>query len=306
MRRVGFVRLGGIGWLTALSWQRGTLFAVVMGDDRTDALVVDPIGRQVLQRHRLDRTLLAAEPEPGGMVLLTARPGRIGPVEVSVFGGKGLESVPVSGITGGGESSGSGSSVSFRQVVPGLTVDEDEGRALVISAANKVASVDLGDLAVEYHEASESVSLLSRFRNWLEPAAQAKIVEGPLRQAITLGNGLIAVTGVDYSGATSEPAGLALLDTHDWSVRKLDDTTSYANRVGTTLVGYGGHSGLVGYDLQGRKLFHLFARREMDGIETAGGLVYAYVGAERRVIVDAASGRILGRTKPGFVSVVSG
>jgi hypothetical protein len=307
MRRVGFVRLGGIGWLTSLSWQRGTLFAVVMSDDRTYALVVDPIGRQVLRRHRLDRTLLAAEPERGGMVLLTAPPGRIGPVEVSVLGGKGLESVPISGITGGGESSGSGSSMSFRQVVPGLAVDEDEGRALVISAANKVATVDLGDLAVDYHEVSDSVSLLSRFRNWLEPAAEAKIVEGPLRQAVTLGNGLVAVSGVDYSGATSKPAGLALMDTHDWSLRELDDKTSYATRVGATLLGYGGgRSGLVGYDLQGRQLFHLFNGRRIDAIETAGGLGYVYLGSQRRIIVDAASGRILGRTKPGFVSVVGG
>ena len=146
--------------------------------------------------------------------------------------------------------------------------------------------------------------MLSRLRNWLEPAAEAKILEGFQRTAVALEGGLVAVTGVDYSGATSEPAGLALVDMRDWSRRELDDHMSDAMRVGDTLVAYGPRSGLGGYDLQGRRLFHLFEGRRIDGIEAAGGLVYVYLSSERRAIVDAASGRILGRTKPGFLSVV--
>src|ERR671924_1161012 len=78
MERRGFVKLRAIGWVTALSWQGGTLFAVVSGDRRTTAFVVDPIGRRVLQRHRLGRTPLAAEPEPGGVGLLPAPAGGVG------------------------------------------------------------------------------------------------------------------------------------------------------------------------------------------------------------------------------------
>ena len=113
------------------------------------------------------------------------------------------------------------------------------------------------------------------------------------------------MTGVDYSGTTAEPAGLSLLDTRDWSLHELDDEASGATRVGETLVAYGRRSGIVGYDLQGRELYRRFEGRLIDGIETAGRLVYVYLGAERRAIVDAASGRVLGRTKPGFVSVVA-
>jgi hypothetical protein len=304
MERLGFVKLRAIGWVTALSWQRGALFAVVSGDRRTTAFVVDPIGRRVLQRHRLGRTLLAAEPEPGGMVLLTAPAGGIGPVEVSVSGGKGLESVRVPGIAGGGESSDRGGIPSFRQVVPGLAVDEDDERALIVSAQDEVATVDLGDLAVEYHDVSRPTSLLGRVRNWLEPTAEAKTLAGPQRKAVWLGDGLVAVTGSDYSGATSDAAGLSLLDTRDWSLHRLDGDTSDATRVGDTLVAYARRSGLVGYDLGGRELYRLFEGREIDGIETSSGLVYVYLGGKRRAIVDAGSGRVLGRAKPGFISIV--
>jgi hypothetical protein len=276
MKRLGFVKLRSTGWVTSLSWHRGTLFAVVSGETATTALVVDPIDRQVLQRHRLGRTMLATQPAEGVILLLTAPRRGIGPVELSVLGGKGIESVSVAGIIGGTRTTNDSDGFRAQQVLPALVVDSEQGRALIVSAGDIVATVDLGNLAVEYHDVSRSVSLLRRFRNWLEPAAEAKILEGPQREAVTLGGGLVAVTGVDYSEATSEPVGLMLMDTRDWSLRKLDDETTHAMRVGKTLLAYGERSGLVGYDLQGRKLFHRFEGRELDGIETAGGLVYLY------------------------------
>ena len=305
MKRLGFVRLRATGWVTSLSWQRGTLFAVVSGETATTAFVIDPAGRQVLQRHRLDRTMIAAEPAKGVIVLLTAPRRGIGPVELSVLGGKGMASAPVPGITGGTKTTNDSKTFRAQQVLPALAVEKERGRALIVSAERTVATVDLGDLAVEYHRLPEPVSLLGRLHNWLEPAAEAKILEGPQRKAIALGGGLVAVTGVDYAGATSEPAGLTLIDTSEWSLRKLDEETSDATRVGETLLAYGLRSGLVGYDLQGRERFHLFGDKEIDVVETAGGLAYAFLGAERRAIVDAAAGRVLGRARPGFLSVVA-
>jgi hypothetical protein len=306
MKRLGFVKLGGVGWVTFLSWQEGTLFAVVGDETHTTALVVDPRGEQVLQRHRLNRLFLGAAESNGGIDILTSPRRRIGPVKLTVLGGKGATSVAIEGISGGTVTKNSGEE-GFRaqQVIPGLAVDKDGRRAFVVSAGRYVADVSLRNLAVRYHELSEPVSLLGRLHNWLEPAAEAKVIQGPQRKAVWLGNGLVAVTGADYSGATSKPAGLTLIDTSDWSIRKLDDETSDATRVGKTLVGFGRRSGLVGYDLQGRKLYRLFERKEIDGLETSGGLVYVYLGAERRAVVDAASGRVLGRAKPGFISIVA-
>jgi hypothetical protein len=302
MRPIGFVKLRAVGWVTSLSWQGGTVFAIVSGATRTTAFVVDPIGRQVLQRHRLRGPTLAAASSSGGIVVLTAPREGIGPVELSVVGAKGVESVTVAGIAGGSRAHNGENGYSAEQVTPGLAVDG--GRAVVASSGRTVADVSLNTLAVWYHTLSRPTPLLSRLRNWLEPTAEAKILEGFQRTAVALEGGLVAVTGVDYSGATSEPAGLALVDMRDWSLRELDDQISDAMRVGDTLVAYGRRSGLGGYDLQGRRLFHLFEGRRIDGIETAGGLVYVYLGSERRAIVDAASGRVLGRARPGFLSVV--
>jgi hypothetical protein len=302
LRRIGFVKLGGVGWVTSLSWQRGTLFAIVSGERGTTALVVDPTGRQVLQRHRLAGTFLAATATDGGVAFLTGPPRGIGPVQLSVFGGKGLESVTVAAISGGMRARNSEDGYSAEQVIPGLAVGA--GHAFVVSSGSTVASVRLDNLDVVYHTLSRPVSLLGRFRNWLEPAASAKVVEGPQRKAIWLGDGLVAVTGFDYSGAAGEPAGLTLLDTADWSVREIDEEAGDALRVGDTLLAFGADRGLVGYDLLGRELFHLLDGKQLDLVETARGLLYALGRGERRVVVDAASGRILGRAKPGFVSIV--
>jgi hypothetical protein len=305
MKRLGFVKLGAVGWVTALSWDGGTVFAVVSGERTTTAFVVDPVGRRILQRHRIDRTLIAAEPEPGGMVLLTAPPSGIGPVGLTVLGGKGLASVSVPRISGGTRTTNDSEGFRAQQVMPGLAVDPEQGRALIVAADDTVATVDLDDLAVEYHDVSRSVSLLGRLRRWLEPAADAKIVEGPQRKAVWLGGGLVAVTGSDYSGATADPIGLALLDTRDWALRNVDGDTSDVTRVGETLVATGRRSGLAGYDLEGRELYRRFEGREIDGIETSSGLAYVYLGANRRAVLDVASGRVLGRPRAGLVSVVA-
>ena len=305
MKEVGFVKLGGIGWVTFLSWQQGTVFAVVSDETHTTALVVDPRGEQVMQRHRLNRLFIAAAESNGGIDILTSPRHGIGPVELTVLGGKGATSVAIKGISGGTVTKNDEEGFRAKQVMPGLAVDKEARRAFVVSAGRYVAEVSLRNLAVEYHELSEPVSLLGRLRNWLEPTAEAKVIEGPQRNAVWLGNGLVAVTGADYSGATSEPAGLTLIDTSNWSIRRLDEETSEVTRVGETLLAFGRRSGLVGYDLQGRKLFQRFEGREIDGIETSGGLVYAYLGGKRRAIVDAASGVVLGRPRPGFVSVVA-
>ena len=303
MRRIGFVKLRAVGWVTSLSWQGGTLFAIVSGDRNTTAFVVDPIGRQLLQRHRLRGRTLAAEPSSGGIVVLTAPRRGIGPVELTIVGGKGIQSVRVSQIFGGSRVENGEDGYRAQEVTPGLAVEPGE-RAFIIPAGKTTAEVSLDNLTVEYHELSESVSLLGRLRNWLEPAADAKIVEGPQRKAIWLGDGLVAVTGYDYARATSEPAGLSLLDTEDWSLRRIDAKAGDAIWVGDTLLAFGADRGLVGYDRFGRELFHLFEGRHIEGIEAAGSLAYLYLGAERRAIVDASSGRVLGRVRPGFVSVV--
>jgi hypothetical protein len=319
MEEVGYVRLGGTGWVTHLDWDRGTLFATVQGDTKGAVLLVDPIGRQVVQRHRIQRTILAVEGGVGGTVLVTGPRSGVGQVELTVVGGKGMSSVLVSGVRGGSESENGADGFTARQVTPGLAIDREGRRAFIVTAARTVAEISLRDLAVEYHTLSEPISLLGRLRNWLEPTAEAKLIDGPQRKAAWLGDGVIAVTGADYStvaDANGEPqvhvraAGLSLVDTRDWSIRTLDEETSDLSVAGSRLLAFGDTSwgdpsakgiGLVGYDFDGRRLFQVLKGKWIGWIETSGDVVYAVVDDRRRTVVDALSGRILARwvqTKP--------
>jgi hypothetical protein len=195
-----------------------------------------------------------------------------------------------------------------REITPGLAVEPGE-RALIIPAGKTVAEVSLHDLAVEYHTLSEPVSLLGRVRNWLEPSAGAKVLDGPQRKAEWLSSGLIAVTGADYTTVTSasgldvqvEAAGLALLDPEDWSIRKINDETSDFVSFRSSLLAFGdtswGHPapglGVVGYDLAGRELFRRFNGTAVSWVEPVEGLAYVSLDEKRRAVLNAATGRIL-------------
>jgi hypothetical protein len=314
MNEVGYVKLGGTGWVTHLCWQRGTLFAAVQGDTKGAVLVVDPAGHQVIQRHRIQRAILAVEDGIGGIVLVTAPRNGIGSVELTVAGGKGMSSVPVPGVRGGTETENGSDGFHARQEIPGLAVDRAGRRAFIVPAGRTVAEVSLRNLAVEYRTLAEPVSLLGRLHNWLEPSAEAKLIEGPQRKAAWVGDGAIAVTGADYStetGTKGEPdvhvraAGLSFIDTSDWSVRTINTETSDFSAVGSTLLAFGDTSwgdpaakgiGLAGYDFQGRELFHVLRGRKVGWVESSADLAYVVVDERRRIVVDALSGRILART----------
>jgi hypothetical protein len=313
MKEVGYMRLGGTGWVTHLHWSRGTFFAIVQSDTTSAVLGVDPIGLQVAQRHRLQRAILAVEDGIGGIVLVTAPRASVGPVELAVVGGKGMSSVPVPGVVGGSEMESGSDGFRARQVTPGLAIDRAGRRAFIVTAGDRVAEVSLSNLAVEYHSLLEPVSLLGRLRNWLEPSAEAKLIEGPQRKAAWIGDGVIAVTGADYrtvTDANGEPdvhvraAGLKLIDTQNWSVRVIDEETSDFSVLDSTLLAFGDTSwgdptakgiGLAGYDFAGRELFHLLPGRQVGWVETSGDLAYIVVDERRRIVVDALSGRMLAR-----------
>jgi len=316
MKQVGVVRLRLGGWVTFLSWQGGSLFAVVDGETDRAVAVVDPIGRKVLRRHRLNRAILGTQAGPGSVVLITGPRNHIGPIELTVVGGKGMTSVPVREIAGGWETENDSSGYHARQATPGLAIDAAGRRAVIVQAGRTVAEVSLSNLAVRYHTLSEPVSLLQRLRNWLEPAAQAKLIEGPQRKAVWLENGLIAVTGADYTVSTNEngepdvaaqAAGISLIDTRTWAIRKIDDEASDFARFENTLLAFGvtdwgGSStppgfGLVGYDLGGKELFHVLDGTAVSWMEAVDGLAYVTLNEKRYAVVDAATGHVFGRAK---------
>ena len=316
MKQVGAVKLGLEGWVTFLSWQGGTLFAVVDGEKGAAVAVVDPIGRQVLRRHRLNRAILGTQAGPGTVVLITGPRNHIGPTELTIVGGMGMNSVPVREIAGGWETENDRSGYRARQRTPGLAIDATGRRALIVPAGRTVAEVSLRNLAVRYHTLSEPVSLFQRLRKWLEPAAEAKLIEGPQRKAVWLENGLMAVTGADYAVSTNEngdpdvaaeAAGLSLIDTRTWAIRKIDDEASDFSRFENTLLAFGVTDwaaptespgfGLVGYDLRGRELFHALEGTGVSWVEAVGGLAYVTLDEMLYAVVDAATGHVFGRAR---------
>jgi hypothetical protein len=315
MRPVGALKLAATGWVTFLSWQRGILFAVVEDEASSAVILVDPLGRQVLRRHRFRRAILSVAEGPGTVVLLTGPRNRIGPVELAVVGAKGMGSVVVWAVSGGSKAENDDDGFRARQVIPGLAIDTDALRAVVVPAGKTVAEVSLHDLSVTYHALAEPVSLLGRLRNWLEPAAEAKLLAGPQRKAAWLGNGLVAVTGADYTTVTNSSgnpdvdvraAGLSLIDTSDWSIRKVDDETSDFNVFPSSLLAFGETSwgdpskagvGLAGYDLRGEKIFHALDGVRVSWVDAVGGLAYVSLDNKVYTVVDAATGRILARPK---------
>jgi hypothetical protein len=328
MRAKAFLRLGGTGWVTHLFWERGLLYAVVEGDRRASLVLVDPVGWHILRRDRLGGMVVGADvgsdAGTGQIVLLTAPRRGVGPLRLTVAGGKGVRSVVVSGISGGSEVENGENGYLARQVVPGLAIDRAGRRAFIVPAGRTVAEASLSTLAIGYHSLSEPISLLGRLHNWLEPAAEAKLIEGPQRKAAWLGNGLVAVTGADYStrpGSDGEPevhveaAGLAFIDTGSWSTREIDDETSDFVVFDSSLLAFGDTSwgdpglkgiGARGYDFEGRGIFRALEGRKIASVERSGDLAFVLVTDRRRVVVDAASGRILARPKtPELVSVLT-
>jgi hypothetical protein len=309
-RPLGVVELGIPGYISRLSWSsRQMLFAAV---GQQFVVVIDPAGRRVYETRQVEGTLIASEPTDAGLLGLVAPADRIGPLKLVIWGGKETSTVPLR-MVGGWETEQGDDESEFRsrELVPGLAVDPTGRRALVVPPGGPVAEVDLGDLTVTYHTLSEPVSLFHRFLDWLDPAAEAKMIEGKDRQALWLANGLVAVSGADYppieAGQTdvvAKPAGLSLIDTDDWSVRRVDGKVSGVHMAGSQLFAYeAGCSSapesfaLVAYDLNGKQRFRL-CRDEGFDPQVVGG--YLYVGMDNNTrfdVVDMSTGAVLSRLK---------
>jgi hypothetical protein len=296
MRSRGFVDLVLNGGLTFLSWERG-LFAVVDDYDRRAVVQIDPKTLKVQARHVLDGTILQVKNGVRGQVVLLLAPRTgIGQLRLAVVGGKGMTETSVPGLTGGATTDSDGEDIRTRELIPALVVDE-AGRRAFVYAKRTVVEISLNDLSATTHTLSEPVSVLGRFRNWLEPAAQAKIVEGYYRSGSWLGDGLFAVTGMDFAEHEGTAAGLSIIDTEAWTVRVVADGGTELAVSGNDLLTFGYHEneGVRGYDLHGEPRFHVL-RGQGAWVQLVRGLAYAQIGDGRRIaIIDPATGTKIGQ-----------
>ena len=213
MRSPGTVLLpwSGDGWVTGITWPRPDRVLVAVSEREGGFVaVVDPQKRKELRRVTLPviRNTAAVD---GGVALLVGPPNVFAPASVAVVDADGaLRTTTVDRISVGSiEHAGDPSTFSIDVREPGFAVDRAGGRAFVVAPDFTVAEVNLSTLGVAYH--SPSTRTL------------AKNISGPSRQAAWLGNGLLAVAGVDYRGThDGEPVGLRLVDTRTWTNRVVD------------------------------------------------------------------------------------
>lgn len=307
MRATAAVETGLGEWVERLHWASEDLLLASLSGRQSHAAAIDPASGEVLRTAALDGVVLDSAPAGEAIAFLLADPDTIGPARVAVWDGSDLRSATLADVPAGYRSEGDSDVYRTRQAVPGFAVDPDGGRALVVPAGSRVAEVDLETMEAAYHDLSEPVSLLGRLRDWLEPAAEAKLVDGPARVAVWLPNGLVAVSGADWTTegdqVKTDPAGLALIDPGDWSITRIDDEPSWvAYRDGALL----GSAWAEGSDLQsiyvygedGSRRFSL-EREGADLSRTAGGLLYASSpDGTLYEIVDLGTGEVLAEARP--------
>jgi hypothetical protein len=272
-----------------------------------DVLVVDPVRRRVISSRMVHGLVEAVGRTKDGLAALLMPEEGLGPSRLVVVDSRGaVRSVVLDQIVSGYQLPPEGTPGTIAKRRAGLAIDAEHGRAYVVGAGEPLAEVDLSTLAVTYHPLSQHVSFFSRLREWLEPPAEAKTSDGPERDALWLGGGLIAVSGFEGNAAQEleTPAGLVLIDTRDWSLRTLDTRVSHMAAAGGTLLGYASTwdaavrrdvgVGLEGFDLGGALRFHLFGHKafsQFSEIQVLGGSAYVSWGRNTRV-VDLSSGAV--------------
>ena len=282
-------------------------------------LAIDPVARKVVGRTVRASTAHAwTEWASAGrrLVLLSEQTDRMGPARLVVFGpSAGIIRAADLGISAGLWPDGPPSS---QFAAPGLAVDPS-GRGAYIVDPQGFVRVDLDTFDTTYAQLSESRSLVSRVLGWIEPSAQAKLLAGFSRQATWLGNGPLAVSGAQYAGARSTPAGLQLVDSSTGAVRMIEPrATAHLSAEGLLLAFGAGRDeqaqsesgmGLAAFDLDGNRLWNALASEPVWLVEAAGG--YAYVPTPETTfpsgvrVIDLATGEMLRTVRgelPSFVA----
>lgn len=143
---------------------------------------------------------------------------------------------------------------------------------------------------------------------------------GPVREAQWIGNGFLLVSGSDLHDSenqlASDPAGLELLDTRNWTADVLAaDADSFTVANGVLLVTgarWRGNvnptgMGLDAYGPDGTRLFELFPGLDVWVDHVARGRAYiAVYGWRRERMVDLRSGRVVGTTTTEAPSLLLG
>jgi hypothetical protein len=316
LRRQAMTRLPW-GVVSALAWGEGRVNVVIQDvySGQLQVVSVDAETHRVSPGATLPGLLLQSKRVGGSIVLLTAPRRGIGTATLAVVDPSGaLRTVALPEIPAGrdlGDGTEPPDFAHAQQNIPALAVDPDSSRAFVIPASGRIAQVALSTLAVSYHSVAQPVSLFGRLHDWVEPKAEAKGANGPVRTARWLGSGVIAVTGGDETArldasnqlhVTWTPAGLTLIDTSSWGTKVIDRGADSVELSGDTLLVTGSRwsdtdrsgMGFAAYGLDGTRKVSVLQGDAAYLALAFREKAYLDVGQRYRLkVVDLAGGRLL-------------
>jgi hypothetical protein len=281
----------------------------IVGVEETGLFVVDPSERRLLHSQPLEEHPIGVGRTSDELALLLSPRDKIGATRLALVDAEGRSrSVVLDRIVAGWRYQVEADAPMGESWQPGLAVDSAAGRAFVVGGGSPVAEIDLASLTVRYHDLARPASLLGRLRNWLEPQAHAKgPVAGSWRTVRWLGGGSLAFTGEDGrvvgpGQVETKAAALTLVDTRSWSARTLEQRANGIAFVGGTLLATlhdpferGAGVGLLGFNRDGSKRFHLFGAQQV-------GLMSSI---DDRVVVDAIGGPRVVNVRSGRVARVT-
>ncbi len=312
--RPGRERGVGKGFVAELAWPSSDRIVAAKIPCCTAGVEVLALARpdlRILKRASLDGSLVASGRTAAELVLLTSPPNTIGPATLTVVEADGtIRSLVLERVGAGWRTPDEEHPDRVQARTPGLAVDPAARHAYVVTPERLVADVDLAAMTVTYHDLARP-SLLTRLRNWLFPAASAKVLEGSFRYAHWLGGGLVGVSGydsiVDGTGESArmrtEPAGLELLDVRRWTARKLDERSLHFVAADGMLLATGTRLdyleesaavGVTAYRFDGTRLFRLFDGERVLVPAVSGGRAYVSWQGPPYAVVDLAGGRVIG------------
>jgi hypothetical protein len=313
LRLTGSVRLGPDPALTTgyidpvvlVSWiTPETVVAVRQRANRSlEVAGVDAAKRTVRWRKPLSGVVLASAPAGGELVLLVGKEGKIIAPRVVVVGSEGnIRSAELSRLRAGWSWDAASTPPVGETRQPGLTVDPATRTVFVAAPSGLVAEIALDGLGVRYH------ALRGTF---------AKYQSGAIRQAVSLGGGILAVAGTNSTVEknvkgelvqNTRGSGLELVDTRAGTMRTLDETATAVAAWHGGLVAASWRwdstareqrgGGLAIYDGAGVLRSRLFEGRPVSLIGVHGEFAYVYAEDER-ITVELMTGRVVSRAATG-------
>jgi hypothetical protein len=289
------LQVAKVGTVDLAAWPaQKRLLAFAYGPLRTDLLVIDPDAAKVIARRPVGGSGWPRVSLATGLVYLATPAKAIGRARLVVIDLDGnSRSVVLDRIRAG---------TKWRKVrgvqianvrQPGLAADPTGRTAYVVDAGGLVAEVDLATLAVTYHSLDAAGTR--------RLARAQKSVNGPIRSATWVGDGHLAVSGVDakmtVTGGTGHeswtPIGLSIVDVANWRSRLLDPAAGgFISADGTLLVTR--QQSFTAYDLEGRTRYTVSLDAPLLYVQAIRGYVYAW-GEHVTTIVALSSGDIVAR-----------